>query len=193
MKLCCWRVKEEDRFILLRTLSSSCPLSDHWECFSYELLRRRQHHNHVIQSHCLQFFWSVQIIFSRVFYCCFSPSTCPRHSFRTFYLTVKVWHFCHDHVWNWCSVILKCSKHFVAEQSTTANILTTTAASSWLEIQVRVFTLHLLFVYGPNLCPQPVCQPHLKLPRLQTTAHTVITHSIKQQSIQCFMLLELLN
>lgn len=47
-------------------------------------------HNHDIQCHCLQFFFlSVQIIFSRIFYCFLSLFAKPLPRLKDVYLTVK--------------------------------------------------------------------------------------------------------
>lgn len=105
-------MKEEVCFVLLHTLSSSCPLSDHWECFSYELREDGNNHNHGMQCHRLCFFDLYRLYSVVYFIVVFLSLQSPRDSLRTFLSHCKVWHFCYDHIWNWCSVSLKCSKHY---------------------------------------------------------------------------------
>lgn len=96
-----WRRRD---VLLHRSLSSLCPLSDHWECFFLWTPRRRQHHNHVYSVSLSSAFPSVQIIFSPILFFFFFVRFFTRKALASAYLTVK---FC-NHGVQW---ILKCSKH----------------------------------------------------------------------------------
>lgn len=116
--------------VLLHTHThTQVSLSDHWECLWNELPRRRHHNHHVIQRHRL-------------------PTCTDFHSY--FFLFVSLSRnneppprlqemfdiSCHSPCGkSWCPP--RCWAALLTAHSAATNTLTTTAAASWLESQLK--------------------------------------------------------
>lgn len=116
MKLCCWRVKREGCFVLLYT-SSSCPLSDHWECFSCELWGDGNITIMLFSVTVFSFlgFFDLYRLYSIVYFIVvfsfFLLIANPSPLLKDILSHCQIWHFRQDRVSNWCSVNFKCSKY----------------------------------------------------------------------------------
>lgn len=75
-------------FVLLH--KSPCPLSDHWECFSYELWEEDDITIILFSVAIVSLFLICTDYIQSSFIVFFLDVQSPRHSFRTFYLTVKL-------------------------------------------------------------------------------------------------------
>lgn len=131
----------------------------------------------------LSVFSSVQIIFSHIFYCCL---------LTLFSLwTLIQWHFCHNHVWNWCSVSLKCLKH----HHRMVKLKHLDYYCCFLTWKLSESLHHISFCVGSqcssttrfnNFCFFFFLILHLKFACLHARTHSMLIVFNVKQSIQCY-------
>lgn len=176
---------------VLLLASSSCLLSDHWECFSYELWKDGNITIMLFSVTVFSFF-DLYRLYSVVYFIfvflslIVKPS--PQLKDILYRLTVLP-RSCLKLVFGVSQVL----KALITERSPTANILTTTAASR-LETQVRVLTWHLFeFVFSrvPVLVHKPVfvflkpqCSPEAQTSVCQIPNRPTLNSSRIQCSIK---------
>lgn len=129
-------------------MKDSCPLacvrasSDHWECLWNELPKRRHHYHHVVQRHrlptCTDFhlFFFNHLSFSLSLSPSFGKKRASAAAAGDVCLPVKFDISCHSPCGKgWCPP--RCWAAPLTAHSAATNTLTTTAAASWLESQLK--------------------------------------------------------